>query len=151
VADITDGSGTVTDTFVYDVFGAATTRTGTTPTMWRYTGEQADDGTGDRGYYVLRARDYDTETGRFIGPDPVEFEQRYAYAANNPALLVDPSGMCWGFTIGPCPPGMVSPVDSQRWLPRPTDESTMLSSTPCLERHRPPLGSRVGAAGTKAG
>jgi hypothetical protein len=54
-ADITNGSGTVTETFVYDVFGAVKTRTGTTATQWKFTGEQADDGTGDSGYYFLRA------------------------------------------------------------------------------------------------
>jgi len=47
------------------------------------------------GFYFLRARYYDTATGRSIGRDPVEFEQRYAYAGNNPALLVDPSGTCY--------------------------------------------------------
>ena len=42
----------MTDTFAYDVFGAVTTRTGTTPTVWKFTGEQADDGAGDSGYYI---------------------------------------------------------------------------------------------------
>lgn len=77
VTDITDGSGTVTDTFVYDVFGAVKTRTGTSATAWKFTGEQADDGTGDSGYYFLRARYYDTATGRFVWGDKLEFSQRY--------------------------------------------------------------------------
>ncbi len=34
--------------------------------------------------YFLRARYYDPPTGRFIGRDPIEFAQRYAYAGNNP-------------------------------------------------------------------
>lgn len=63
VSDLTDGTGTVTDTFVYDVFGAVTTQTGTTATAWKFTGEQADDGTGDSGYYFLRARHYDQPPG----------------------------------------------------------------------------------------
>jgi RHS repeat-associated protein len=94
VSDLTDGTGAVTDTFVYDAFGAVTARTGTTATAWKFTGEQADDGSGDTGYYFLRARYYDPTTGRFISRDPVEFPQRYAYASDNPALLVDPLGLC---------------------------------------------------------
>jgi RHS repeat-associated protein len=96
VTDITDGSGTVTDTFVYDVFGAVTARTGTSASIGKFTGEQADDGTGDSGYYFLRARYYDPLTGRFVGRDKLEFSQRYAYAGSNPALLTDPSGRCQG-------------------------------------------------------
>lgn len=94
VSDLTNGAGTVTDTFAYDVFGTARTRTGTTATLWKFTGEQADDGTGDSGYYYLRARHYDPAVGRFVGRDKIAFPQRYAYANGNPALLVDPSGMC---------------------------------------------------------
>ncbi len=92
LSDLTDGTGAVTDTFAYDVFGAVTTRTGTTPNVWKFTGEQADDGTGDSGYYYLRARHYDPSTGRFVGRDKVEFSQRYAYTGNNPGLMTDPAG-----------------------------------------------------------
>ncbi len=67
---LTDGTGAVIDTFAYDVFGAVTARTGTTATVWKFTGEQADDGTGDSGYYFLRARHYDPALGRFVGRDP---------------------------------------------------------------------------------
>jgi RHS repeat-associated protein len=94
VTDITNGSGTVIDTFVYDVFGAVKTRTGTSVDAWKFTGEQADDGSGDSGYTFLRARYYDPAIGRFVGRDKLEFSQRYAYARNNPALVTDPLGLC---------------------------------------------------------
>jgi RHS repeat-associated protein len=96
VTDITNGSGTVTDTFVYDVFGVVTARSGSTVSIGKFTGEQADDAAGDSGFYFLRARHYDPATGRFIGKDNVQFAQRYVYGDNNPALLIDPTGECAG-------------------------------------------------------
>ncbi|MGE3412174.1 MAG: RHS repeat-associated core domain-containing protein [Dehalococcoidia bacterium] len=104
VTDLTDGSGTVTDTYVYDVFGTITSHSGPSTNYWLFTGEQIDQATGDTGYYFLRARYYDPTLGRFISRDPLLFEQRYAYAGSNPLLLVDPSGMC---VLGiPCPPAV---------------------------------------------
>jgi RHS repeat-associated protein len=75
------------------VFGAETARTGSTASIGKFTGEQADDGTGDSGYYFLRARHYDPATGRFVGKDKIEFAQRYAYAECNPATWTDPTGL----------------------------------------------------------
>lgn len=43
--------------------------------------------------YFLRARYCDPATGRFIGRDPVEFEQRCAYAECNPLGYSDPTGL----------------------------------------------------------
>ncbi len=92
VTDLTDGTGTVTDTYSYDIFGAVRARTGTSTSPWKYTGEQEDGASGDSGYYFLRARYIDTATGRFISRDPVPFDQRYRYAGANPVLLVDRDG-----------------------------------------------------------
>ena len=63
-------------------------QTGTT-TEWSYTGEQND----PTGLEYLRARYYDASTGRFLSQDPLPLLQRYAYANDNPANLVDPSGL----------------------------------------------------------
>jgi RHS repeat-associated protein len=70
-----------------------TSSTGSTANDWLFTGEQED---GETGLYFLRARYYDPETGRFLARDPLEFNQRYAYAGNNPATMVDPSGLVPG-------------------------------------------------------
>ena len=85
---ITDGSGTVTGTYEYDAFGTVRLQTGAT-TEWSYTGEQND----PTGLEYLRARYYDASTGRFLSQDPMPLLQRYAYANDNPANLVDPSGL----------------------------------------------------------
>ena len=98
--NMTDGSGNVTETYGYDVFGGL--RSGTPDaTEWLFTGQQRDFNL--RRYY-LRARYYDPETGRFLGRDPVAAGHPYAYVGNNSVNLVDPSGLCVpGYN---CPPGL---------------------------------------------
>ncbi|MEU4985918.1 DUF6531 domain-containing protein [Streptomyces sp. NPDC021969] len=98
--DVTGSTGTVHQRAAYDPFGnreldtQATGAPGTTPA---YTGAYQDPTTG---YLDLRARQYDTVTGRFTRPDPytpapeTPFTQPYAYVENMPTSRVDPSGMC---------------------------------------------------------
>jgi len=64
----------------------------------KYLGKQAP---ADDGLYRLGARQYDPETGRFQGLDPVhgvlaapQTLNRYAYATNDPVGNADPNGMC---------------------------------------------------------
>ena len=94
---LTDDTETVTDTYVYDAFGILLDQTGATENNYMYTGEQFDPNSG---FYYLRARYYDHNTGRFLTTDPFEgmtFEpvtlHRYLYAHDNPLLNSDPSGM----------------------------------------------------------
>jgi hypothetical protein len=51
----------------------------------------------------MRARNYDTTTGRFITSDPIAgaipASNHYAYAGNNPISNTDPTGL-WTFSIG---------------------------------------------------
>ena len=67
-----------------------------------YTGEWFDDSTG---MVYLRARWYDVDAGRFLTEDSFPgtiflppTQHAYFYAANNPMLWTDPTGLC--------PPGM---------------------------------------------
>ncbi len=87
---LADGTGAVTDTYTYDVYGAVRTHTGTSGNEFTYTGEQVD----ATGLQYLRARYYDAATGRFASRDPLPLAQRYAYVGGNPVNLVDPTGLC---------------------------------------------------------
>lgn len=42
VSDLTNGSGTVIDSYTYDVFGALRSHTGSSGSYWLFTGEQRD-------------------------------------------------------------------------------------------------------------
>jgi len=96
VRQLTNATGTVTDTYEYDAYGNFFTTSGSTPNNYLYRGEQYDP---DLGLYYLRARYYNPLTGRFTGRDPfggyllVPFSQHaYNYAAADPVNWRDPSG-----------------------------------------------------------
>jgi RHS repeat-associated protein len=90
-------SGTVTDTYTFDAFGAPIASTGTTPNPYLYSGERFDSALN---LYHLRARYYNVLTGRFETIDPVAGNlldpgtlHKYVYARNNPANRIDPTGL----------------------------------------------------------
>lgn len=96
VRQLTDLTGSITDTYSYDAFGNILERTGTTDNSYLFTGEQFD---ADLGFYYSRARYLDVRTGRFISFDSYEgnkFEPRtlhkYLYVGNDPVNNIDPSG-----------------------------------------------------------
>ena len=55
---LANSTGTVTDGYTYDVFGALRSNTGTTANEFRFAGEQTDTN-ANRGLQYLRARFYD--------------------------------------------------------------------------------------------
>jgi len=91
VRQLTNSSGTVTDTYEYDAFGNKVNSTGTTPNNYLYGREQYDT---DLSLYYLRARYYNPTTGRFLNVDPLagQGQRRYEYAGANPVDGSDPSG-----------------------------------------------------------
>ena len=93
---LTNKIGDVTGRYVYDVFGAERTYSGTDQTDFTFAGEQMDKTSG---LQYLRARYYDPEDGRFISVDPIQYNpysiqtyNRYVYGLNNPIKFIDPKG-----------------------------------------------------------
>ena len=101
VEEIYDESGAPVGKYSYTAFGECEIETDTngiaTKNPIRYRGYYFDEETG---FYYLKTRYYDPETGRFItiddisylAPDTINGLNLYAYCGNNPVMYVDPSG-----------------------------------------------------------
>ena len=94
IRHLTDVTGTLTLTRVYDAWGNLRVTTGMDTSRLGSTGEWQD---GSLVY--LRARWYHTGLGTFTSrdtfqgvPDRPQSLHRYGYAENRPSMLVDPSG-----------------------------------------------------------
>ncbi|GAB5443698.1 MAG: hypothetical protein Fues2KO_40470 [Fuerstiella sp.] len=97
---LTDASGAVLNTYTYDAFGSIVNETGTYENEFLFDGQRRDATTG---LDYLRARYYDSTTGRFTGVDPFDGVvnspvtlHNYLYAGANPVNASDPTGR---FTI----------------------------------------------------
>jgi RHS repeat-associated protein len=100
VTNLTNASGATQWTYSYEPFGNTLTATQNSPTAptnpTGFTGQSLDPTSN---LYNLRARQYDTKTGRFLTTDPhsppttTPHPSAYLYATDNPTSLVDPSGM----------------------------------------------------------
>jgi RHS repeat-associated protein len=93
---LTDTTGAITDRYDYDAFGNIISQTGSTPNVYLYSGEQSDP---NLGFYYLRARYLNPDSGRFLSLDPLNgmlFDPRslhkYAYGSDDPVSRIDPSG-----------------------------------------------------------
>ena len=92
---MTNESGSVTDTLVFDAFGNETAKTGSTDNSYGFQGEEKD----ETGLYYLRARYMDPATGTFTSmdtyggslSDPMSLH-KYLFANSNPVAYCDPSG-----------------------------------------------------------
>ena len=96
---LVDASGTVTDTYDMDTFGAARGSTGSTPNPYRF-GAAWGYITDPSGFLQLGARYYWPEVGRFVSQDPIQDEvDWYVYVKGNPGVGIDPEGL---WTPDPC-------------------------------------------------
>ena len=93
VTALGSSTGTLANTYTYDSFGNITASLGSITNPFRYTGRHFDPETG---IYNYRARYYDQSAGRFVSEDPMRFAAGYnfyTYVANDPVMLVDPTGL----------------------------------------------------------
>jgi RHS repeat-associated protein len=107
ITSMTDTSGNVAQTYVYDAFGRIVQQTGSVENTYTYTGREWDESAG---LYYYRARYYEPISGRFINEDPIGFAggdtNFYAYVRNNPVNMVDPLGLT--LKCPPTPPSTKS-------------------------------------------
>jgi RHS repeat-associated protein len=96
VRQLTDETGTVTDTYTYDAFGSVVSSSGTTSNAFLYRAEYFDQVIGA---YYLRARWYVPSAARFVTKDleagyldvPGSLH-KYNYGEADPVNKLDPSG-----------------------------------------------------------
>jgi RHS repeat-associated protein len=87
---LTDSSGNIQTTYTYDPFGNTSVSGQASSNPSQFTGREND----GNGLYYYRARYYNSIEGRFISEDPARIGGNfYAYAADSPTNLVDPSGL----------------------------------------------------------
>jgi RHS repeat-associated protein len=70
VTSLSNGTGTLANTYTYDSFGNTTASTGTVRNYFQYTAREFDSETN---LYFYRARYFDPNSGRFISEDPIGF------------------------------------------------------------------------------
>ena len=95
VRALTNETGTITDTLVFDAFGNETAKTGSTDNSYGFQGEEKD----ETGLYYLRARYMDPSTGTFTSMDTYggslsdpKSLHKYLFANSNPVAYCDPGG-----------------------------------------------------------
>jgi RHS repeat-associated protein len=91
IARVTDAVGGIVHSYQYDAWGNI--ELGADQPGYAFTGREWDP---EIGLYYYRERYYDTQSGRFIGEDPIGLfggANFYLYVLGNPVNLVDPFGL----------------------------------------------------------
>ena len=94
---LVDSRGEKMASYIYDAFGNPESLFGNLKNEFLYAGEQYEDSLN---LLYLRARYYDSSTGRFVSSDPFPgfvflpmTQNDYLYVGSNPVNYVDPSGL----------------------------------------------------------
>lgn len=109
---ITDPTGTLSNHYTYDPFGRPLSIVEAFENRYQWVGREgvrAD----ESGLSYMRARSYDSETGRFVSEDPIGVSggwNLYTYVGNAPTTFTDPSGTLAPGSTPPPPPGGTPPA-----------------------------------------
>ena len=93
VTSLSNGAGSLAQTYTFDSFGNQTASSGSLTNSFRFTGREFDSETN---LYYFRARYVDASTGRFLSEDPLSFDggnNFYTYTRNGPINFNDPLGL----------------------------------------------------------
>jgi RHS repeat-associated protein len=94
ITSLSGPAGALAQTYTFDSFGKQTASSGSLTNPFRYAARESD---AETGLYYYRARYYDPSTGRFLSEDPIRYAGHaidfYRYSLNNPANLIDPTGL----------------------------------------------------------
>ncbi len=94
ITSLSNSSGSIANTYLYDSFGNSTASTGSLTNPFQFTAREHD----ESGLYFYRARYYDPSSGRFLSEDPIRFDgggNFYLYTGNSPLSWYDPFGLDW--------------------------------------------------------
>jgi RHS repeat-associated protein len=98
VTSLSNGAGSLAQTYTFDSFGNQTASTGSLTNPFRYTAREFDTETA---LYYMRTRYFDPATGRFLTEDTIGFDgdgpNFYAYVGNSPTDFTDPFGLAQCF------------------------------------------------------
>jgi RHS repeat-associated protein len=97
---LTDGQGAVTDTYGYTPYGRLVRHEGTSDQPFTFNGQFGVRQVGQGAVFHMRARFYDSLTGRFLSRDPSWLDllesptdlNPYGFARQNPVSFADPTG-----------------------------------------------------------
>jgi RHS repeat-associated protein len=93
VTSLSSAAGSISNTYTFDSFGNQTGSTGSLVNPFRFIGREFDSETS---LYYMRARYFDSQTGRFLSEDPLGFSvgnNFYTYSLDSPINLIDPAGL----------------------------------------------------------
>jgi RHS repeat-associated protein len=96
---VTDGSGNLVASYVYEGFGKIVGQEGSEVVPYRFCGLWGYRNDGDAGLLHVGVRYYEVEAGRWVQKDPwlgnifkPQTLNYFVYCSNNPILYVDPNG-----------------------------------------------------------